>query len=504
MASRFVSWLKSPRNTGALYSFFLPAAFLLCLALLLSTIFVGKDSTERSVKSGIDFIRGSRYPKTSEVHPQPPKVRPNLSPQPQPPPPVQPPEQQPPPSPQSQPPPSPQQPLPAPQSQQPPPPEQPPPPSPQPQPPPPPPPEQQPPSPELQPETETETQVPPSQSPPPEPQPQPQRRTQPAPSPPPPPHHKWPPGKAALPKGLVANTSDLQMQPLWGRRKKVNSSTSLFTAAVGIKQKETVDKMVTKFLSSNFSVMLFHYDGVVDAWNDLHWSDNVIHVSAINQTKWWFAKRFLHPDIVTKYNYIFLWDEDLGIDNFDPGRYVSIVKDEGLEISQPALDTKKSEVHHAITSRWKNSTLHRRVKTGGNKNGCDWTSQYPPCTGWIELMAPVFSRAAWRCMWYMIQNDLNHAWGLDLMFGYCAQGDRTKNVGVVDAEYIVHFGFPTIGESQSKLLENPCNSSVTNARIEVRKHSHNEYKVFKRRWQAAVKEDKEWVDPYPESWNYSI
>lgn len=28
-----------------------------------------------------------------------------------------------------------------------------------------------------------------------------------------------PPGSEVLPKGLVANTSDLQMQPLWGRRK---------------------------------------------------------------------------------------------------------------------------------------------------------------------------------------------------------------------------------------------------------------------------------------------
>lgn len=92
---------------------------------------------------------------------------------------------------------------------------------------------------------------------------------------------------------------------------KVNSTTSLFTAAVGIKQKETVDKMVRKvihfsasllklsfnvtfnklfvimqFLSSDFSVMLFHYDGVVDAWKDLEWANNVVHVSAVNQTKW--------------------------------------------------------------------------------------------------------------------------------------------------------------------------------------------------------------------------
>lgn len=31
----------------------------------------------------------------------------------------------------------------------------------------------------------------------------------------------------------------------------------------------------------------------------------------------WYAKRFLHPDIVATYDYIFIWDEDLGLENFD-------------------------------------------------------------------------------------------------------------------------------------------------------------------------------------------
>lgn len=35
----------------------------------------------------------------------------------------------------------------------------------------------------------------------------------------------------------------------------------------------------------------------------------------------WFAKRFLHPDITSIYDYIFIWDEDIGVDNFHPGRY---------------------------------------------------------------------------------------------------------------------------------------------------------------------------------------
>lgn len=70
-----------------------------------------------------------------------------------------------------------------------------------------------------------------------------------------------------------------------------------------------------------------------------------------------------------------------------------------------------------------------------------------------------------------MQNDLIHAWGLDRKLGYCAQasswlefyrifllsfviywdlssklqGDRTVKVGVVDEEYIVHLGVPTLG-----------------------------------------------------------
>ncbi|XP_062020276.1 uncharacterized protein LOC133736698 [Rosa rugosa] len=101
-----------------------------------------------------------------------------------------------------------------------------------------------------------------------------------------------------------------------------------------------------QFLSSGFVVMLFHYDGNVEEWMQFQWNDLVIYVSAVNQTKWWFAKRFLHPDIVDQYSRILLRDEDLGVDNFNPQRYVSIVRKEGLEISQPALDFFKTEVNY--------------------------------------------------------------------------------------------------------------------------------------------------------------
>ncbi|KAG8074511.1 hypothetical protein GUJ93_ZPchr0006g41291 [Zizania palustris] len=199
---------------------------------------------------------------------------------------------------------------------------------------------------------------------------------------------QWRTGAEGLPRGIVHSHSDMYLRPLWDSganpKNKNDNHTALLAMAVGISQMQNVDVMAHKFLNQNYTVMLFHYDGNVDGWRNLEWSDKAIHILAHNQTKWWFAKRFLHPDVVAIYDFIFLWDEDLGVDNFDPRR-------------------------------------------------------------WVEGMAPVFSQAAWRCVWHLIQNDLIHGWGLDMKLGYCAQGDRAEKVGVIDSEYVVHQGIPSLG-----------------------------------------------------------
>lgn len=332
-------------------------------------------------------------------------------------------------------------------------------------------------------------------------------------------------GSEPLPEGIISRTSNLEMELLWGppsslKQKGHNSSSkkSLLAIPVGIKQKEVVNRIVQKFSSNDFIVMLFHYDGIVDKWRDLSWSDKALHVSAINQTKWWFAKRFLHPDIVADYEYIFLWDEDLDVEHFNARRYVSIVRREELEISQPGLDSSISPVHYPITARGRTGDVHRKVYkfSGGGK--CLQNSTGPPCSGWVEMMAPVFSSSAWRCVWHMIQNDLIHAWGLDKKLGYCAQGDRSKNIGVVDSEYIGHLGLPTLGgvdedtklstesESSQKKLSSVSGFSQTKTssasqrykdRLGVRYRSNIELEIFKKRWRRAAAEDKCWIDPYP-------
>ncbi|KAI3765092.1 hypothetical protein L2E82_15117 [Cichorium intybus] len=307
-----------------------------------------------------------------------------------------------------------------------------------------------------------------------------------------------------LPRGIIEAKSDLELKPLWSTtssKSQANISTphNLLAIPVGLKQKRNVNTIVQKFLQENFTIVLFHYDGRFDGWRDLEWSNKAIHVVAQNQTKWWFAKRFLHPAAVSIYDYIFLWDEDLGVQHFNPKRYLDIVRTEGLEISQPALDPNSTGIHHRITVRKRTNKFHRRVYDSRGSVKCSDTSNGPPCAGFVEGMAPVFSRAAWHCAWHLIQNDLVHGWGMDIKLGYCAQGDRSKKVGIVDSEYVVHQGIQSLGGPSAK--KTPYDSDLTkrhtvDTRAEIRRQSTMELKMFKQRWEKAAKEDTNWVDPF--------
>ncbi|KAH7865726.1 hypothetical protein Vadar_010375 [Vaccinium darrowii] len=151
-----------------------------------------------------------------------------------------------------------------------------------------------------------------------------------------------PRGAESLPPGIVEPYSDFYLH-----RQQENSSEDLvgkpkylLALAVGYDQKDIINEIVGKF-SENFSIVLFHYDGKTSGWDQFEWSNRTIHISAKNQAKWWYAKRFLHPDIVSAYEYIFIWDEDLGVENFNAEEYLKLVKKHNLEISQPGIESKK-------------------------------------------------------------------------------------------------------------------------------------------------------------------
>ncbi|KAE9610321.1 hypothetical protein Lal_00006495 [Lupinus albus] len=289
-----------------------------------------------------------------------------------------------------------------------------------------------------------------------------------------------PRGAEKLPPGIVNAQSDLYLRRLWGIPSEDLTSKPKYLVAftVGYQQRENIDANVKKF-SENFTILLFHYDGRTTEWDEFEWSRKAIHVSAHKQTKWWYAKRFLHPDIVAPYDYIFLWDEDLGVDNFNAEEYLKLVKKHGLEISQPGLESGKKLCWN-MTKRRDDTEVHKETQEKPGK--CKYPT-LPPCAAFVEIMAPVFSRDAWRCVWHMIQNEFVHGWGLDFAFRKCVEPAHEK-IGVVDAQWVIHQGIPSLGNQGKAQTEG--NQTKTAARA-VKERCGMEWRMFQSRLTNAEK-----------------
>ncbi|TVU06665.1 hypothetical protein EJB05_09065, partial [Eragrostis curvula] len=283
-----------------------------------------------------------------------------------------------------------------------------------------------------------------------------------------------PKGAERLPPNIVARESDLHLRRLWGNpREDTPPRKYLLALAIGYKEKTNVNATIHKF-SENFDVVLFHYDGRTSEWDgEFEWSKEAAHVSARGQTKWWFAKRFLHPSIVAPYEYIFLWDEDLGIETFDAEEYLKIIKKHGLEISQPGLDTTRGpRPFFEITTR-KNDGSEMHKSTLRSPDAKCWRR---PCSAFVEIMAPVFSREAWTCVWHMIQNDLVHGHALDWNFWRCVN-EPDEHIGVVDAQYVTHHAVVTLGSKG--------NTTTEVSRSSVLARQRGEFDAFRTRMRNA-------------------
>lgn len=291
-----------------------------------------------------------------------------------------------------------------------------------------------------------------------------------------------PRGAEYLPRGIVVPLTDLYPRRLWGKPEEdlPVKPKYLLTLTVGLQQKDFVNQCVQKF-SRDWQIVLFHYDGKVSEWDDLDWAKYAIRISTPKQAKWWYAKRFLHPDVVEAYDYIFIWDEDLDVEHFDAEKYIELVKKYGLEISQPGLEPDKG-LTWEMTKRRGDSEVHKDTT---EKEGWCPDPQLPPCAGFVEIMAPVFSRSAWRCVWHMIQNDLVHGWGLDMELQRCARPAHEK-IGVVDAQWIRHRVVPSLNSSGAEDPTLPKWSPLTS----VRDRCKYEWQEYGKRLKLADEQEK--------------
>ena len=139
--------------------------------------------------------------------------------------------------------------------------------------------------------------------------------------------------------------------------------------------------------------------------------------------KWQLALKHLHPDAVADYDCMFFWDDDLGVSDFDPMRFARIMRTNRLDMAQPATQSPHG-LSHAITR-------HRPCPPPWRDP--DGVTAHPVVgrlTNFVEIMAPVFTRGAWREFYSYLDPENRSGWGYD----YIPLGRK----GIVDVMPVVH------------------------------------------------------------------
>ena len=191
----------------------------------------------------------------------------------------------------------------------------------------------------------------------------------------------------------------------------------LYVAPTGASAKDLLPRVLETFLGAGADCLLLQYDGA-----EMQVPDGV-RIIRDRGYKFPLAIRHLPSEAVAEYDYIFFWDDDLGVKDFDPKRFVRIMEANRLAMAQPAIHSPHG-LSHAITKHrpcpppWRDpdgKTVHPVVGR---------------LTNFVEIMAPVFTREAWQEFYGYLYAENRSGWGYD----YIPLGRK----GIVDALPVVH------------------------------------------------------------------
>lgn len=185
----------------------------------------------------------------------------------------------------------------------------------------------------------------------------------------------------------------------------------LYASPVGKNGKIFLKKVLERFNSKDFDFLIFVYDDTAFK-EEIFNKCKFIYESGF---KWQFAKRYLTPEVCSKYDYIFFWDDDIGIEQFSYKDFIAVMEENRLDMAQPAL-SRQSYYFHEITLKNTRYSIGR-------------------FTDFVEIMVPVFSNAAWIKFWERLLKEDN-GWGL----GYDLVIKRLLdfNVGIIDSQPVTH------------------------------------------------------------------
>jgi len=186
----------------------------------------------------------------------------------------------------------------------------------------------------------------------------------------------------------------------------------LYISAVGRDGKDFLKKIIRRFGYKKFDYLIFVYD-------DTEFSEEIFKKCKFiyeKGTRWQFLRNHVSPDYCKNYDYIFVWPDDIDIDDFSYEHFLKIMFRNHLDMAQPAL-TPDSYYFHKITVKDDNYKIGR-------------------VTDFVEIMIPVFSRDAYIKYWKMIDQDFL-PWGHG--YDYLAKSICEYNrMGIVDCESVRH------------------------------------------------------------------
>ncbi|QJE95262.1 DUF707 domain-containing protein [Luteolibacter luteus] len=149
--------------------------------------------------------------------------------------------------------------------------------------------------------------------------------------------------------------------------------------------------------------------------------------------KWELVRRHLDPETIKEFDYVFVWDDDIGIANFDVLRFVKIMESNRLAMAQPSL-VSPHPICHDITRQQQCPPALGSLNRVGR------------LTNFVEIMVPVFTRESWAEFYSYLTPAARLGWGFDsLLLG---------RKGIVDCMHVVH--------------TRPCSQYGSGATIEMR------------------------------------
>ncbi|KNE64727.1 hypothetical protein AMAG_19268 [Allomyces macrogynus ATCC 38327] len=208
----------------------------------------------------------------------------------------------------------------------------------------------------------------------------------------------------------------------------------LVAVPVGESAKSRINTLVHQFGLDRFTFMLFIWDQ--SDWSKFPWFANVTAIRVARQAKFWYAKRFIPPEVALHYDYIWLLDDDMVLDfEWSPVNATETMRRYNVHFAQPAL---------TVGTHFDQGVIEERVVE--NEVG-HWAN-------FVEMMAPIISRGAYACAWTLTPWDTSASWGVDNSFypvcsslGYC-------RFAILDGYPMKHLDTKTfVGDEEQKRQE---------------------------------------------------